>query len=135
MTPQCNPKILCVHELKRDKRIRVKPSIYLFIFLESFNLWRPLLMIALYHQTKTPISFLCSRGLNLKSLIQLSETLPVKLTRTHNYLYFYIALVVLFLHLYIKNDHFKYTPIVVQNNVSTFKFNRLKRINVVQTKL
>ena len=28
------------------------------IFLESFNLWRPLLIITLYYQTKTPISFL-----------------------------------------------------------------------------
>ena len=27
MTPQCNPKNLCVHKPKRDKRIRVKPSI------------------------------------------------------------------------------------------------------------
>ena len=55
----------------------------LFFFLESFNLWRPLLMIALYHQTKTPISFLCRRGLNLRSFIQSLETLPVKLTGTH----------------------------------------------------
>ena len=28
MTPQCNPKNLCVREPKRDKRIRVKPSIF-----------------------------------------------------------------------------------------------------------
>ena len=40
-------------------------------------------MIALYHQTKIPISFWCTRGLNSKSLIQPSETLPVKLTRIH----------------------------------------------------
>ena len=40
-------------------------------------------MIALYHQTKTPISFWCKRGLNPRSLIQPSETLPVELTRTH----------------------------------------------------
>ena len=53
-------------------------------FLESFNLWRPLLMIALYHQTKTPISFWCKRGMNPRSLIQPSETLPVELTETHN---------------------------------------------------
>ena len=26
-------------------------------FLKSFNLWRLLLMITLYHQTKTPINF------------------------------------------------------------------------------
>jgi len=31
--------------------------LFFFFFLESFNLWRPLLMKALYHQTKTPISF------------------------------------------------------------------------------
>ena len=54
-----------------------------FFFLEGFNLWRPLLMIALYHQTKTPISFWCRWGLNLRSLIQPSEILPVKLTGTH----------------------------------------------------
>ena len=27
MTPQCNPKNLCIGEPKRDKRIKVKPSI------------------------------------------------------------------------------------------------------------
>ena len=52
-------------------------------FLESFNLQRPLLMIALYHQTKTPISFWYRWGLNPRSLIQPSEILPIKLTRTH----------------------------------------------------
>ena len=55
-----------------------------FSFLrESFNLWRLLLMISLYHQTKIPISFLCKRGLNPRSLIQLSETLPIKLIGTY----------------------------------------------------
>ena len=39
--------------------------------------------IALYHQTKTPISFLCKQRLNPKSLIQPSKTLPIELTRTH----------------------------------------------------
>ena len=56
-----------------------------FFFLrerESFNLWRLLLMIALYHQTKIPISFWRRRGLNLRSLIQPSETLPVELIGT-----------------------------------------------------
>ena len=43
----------------------------------------PLLMIAHYHQTKTPISFWCRRELNPRSLIQPSETLPVELTGTH----------------------------------------------------
>ena len=56
----------------------------LFFFFEKvFNLWRPLLMIALYHQNETPISFWCRQGLNPRSLIQLSETLTVELTRTH----------------------------------------------------
>ena len=35
----------------------------------------------LYHQTKTPIDFWCRRGLNSRSLIQLSETLPVELIK------------------------------------------------------
>ena len=37
----------------------------------------------LYHQTKIPIGFWYRRELNPKSLIQPSETLPIKLTRTH----------------------------------------------------
>ena len=43
-------------------------------------------MIALYHQTKTPISFRCRRmqELNPRSLIQPSKTFPVELTRTHH---------------------------------------------------
>ena len=55
-----------------------------FFFLrESFNLWHPLLVVVLYHQTKTPISFWCKRGSNPRSLIQPLETLPVELTGTH----------------------------------------------------
>ena len=46
-------------------------------FWKSFNLWRPLLMIALYHQIKTPISFWCRRRLNPKTFIQPSETLLI----------------------------------------------------------
>ena len=38
---------------------------------------------ALYHQTKTSIGFWCRQGLSPKSLIQPSETLLVKLIRTH----------------------------------------------------
>ena len=59
--------------------------IYIYIyFRESFiNLWCPLLMIALYHQAKTPINFWCRQGLNPRSLIQPSGTLPVGLTGTH----------------------------------------------------
>ena len=55
-----------------------------FLFLESFNLWRSLLMIALYHQSKTSISFWCRQGLNPRSLIQPSKSLPIELTGTHN---------------------------------------------------
>ena len=40
-------------------------------------------MIILYHQTKTLISFWCRQRLNLKSLIQPSEILPIELTGTH----------------------------------------------------
>ena len=58
-------------------------KVWIFFFLESFNLWRLLLISALCHQTKTPISFWCRWKLNLRSLIQPSETLPVELTRTH----------------------------------------------------
>ena len=54
-----------------------------FFFLGSFNLWRPLLIIIFYHQTKILISFWCRRGLNPISLIQPSETLPVELTGIH----------------------------------------------------
>ena len=38
----------------------------------------------LYHQTKTSIGFWLQRELNPRSLIQLSETFLVELTRTHN---------------------------------------------------
>ena len=62
---------------------------FLFLFWESFNLWRPLLMIAFYYQTKTSISFWYRQGLNLKSFIQPSETLSVELTGTH---LFYLSL-------------------------------------------
>ena len=48
---------------------------FFFFFNESFNLWRPLLMIVLYYQIKTPINFWCRW-----ELIQPSEILPVKLT-------------------------------------------------------
>ena len=40
-------------------------------------------MTALYHQTKTPISFRCRWELNPKFLIQPSETLLIKLIGTH----------------------------------------------------
>ena len=59
-------------------------SFFFFFWRESFNLWRPLLMITLYHQTKTPINLRYKWGLNPRSLIQPSETLPIKLAGTHN---------------------------------------------------
>ena len=40
-------------------------------------------MTALYHRAKTPISFWCRWGLNLRYLIQPLKTLPVKLIKTH----------------------------------------------------
>ena len=49
----------------------------------QFILKTSLLIIVLYYQTKTPIGFLCRRWLNSKFLIQLSETLPFKLTETY----------------------------------------------------
>ena len=43
-----------------------------------------------YYHTKTPIDFWYRRRLNLKSIIQLSETLLVEVTETHNiYFFFY----------------------------------------------
>ena len=65
-----------------------------FFFRKSFNLWRPLPIIALYHQTKTPISFWCRQGLNPRSLIQPSETLPVELTGTHTFAPFQIEKII-----------------------------------------
>ena len=60
-----------------------KSLFFSFFFLESFNLCHPLLIIALYYQTKTPISFWCRRRWNPRYLIQPSETLPVELIETH----------------------------------------------------
>ena len=72
-------------------RIYLYMHVYYYFFRENFNLWCPLLMIALYHQTKTQISFWCRRGLNPRSLIQPLETLPVELTRTHCMYIIYIC--------------------------------------------
>ena len=52
-----------------------KKKIYIFFFWKSFNLWRPLLMIALYHQTKKPICFWCKRGLNPRWKLRKGTTL------------------------------------------------------------
>ena len=55
--------------------------------IENFNLWRLLLIIASYYQTKTLIGFWYKRRLNTRSLIQPSEILPIKLTETHKNIY------------------------------------------------
>lgn len=61
---------------------------FLIVFFKkkSFNLWRSLLMIVFYQQTKTPISLYSRQGLNPRSFIQLSEILSVELIKTHHYL-------------------------------------------------
>ena len=73
------------HVFKQVYQTTLKILFYIleYFFLESFNLCRPFLMIAIYHQTKTPISFWYRRELNSRSLIQPSETLPIELTGTH----------------------------------------------------
>ena len=43
-------------------------------------------MIVFNHQIKTPISFWCRQELNLKFLIQPSETLLIELIETHTHL-------------------------------------------------
>ena len=66
-----------------ERLLQQQASNFFFFFRQSFNLWRSFLMITLYHQTKTLISFWCKRRLNHRSLIQPSEILPVKLPETH----------------------------------------------------
>ena len=56
---------------------------FFFSFLEFHNLWRSFLLITLYYQIKISFDFLCRWELNIRFLIQLSETLPVELTETH----------------------------------------------------
>ena len=63
----------------------LKDNKFYQFFLDSFNLWSPLLMITHYYQTKTSIDLWCRRRLNLKSLIQSSKNLRVKLIRTHKF--------------------------------------------------
>ena len=58
----------------------------IFFFGESFNLLRPLLMLALHLQTNVSIGFWYRQGLNFKSFIQLLEILLIELTGTHYYL-------------------------------------------------
>ena len=54
-----------------------------FFFYKEFQLIASAPDDALYYQTKTLIDFWCRWWLNLKSLIQLSETLLVELIKTH----------------------------------------------------
>ena len=58
-------------------------NIYIYIYILEFQPMATAPDDTLYHQTKIPIGFWYRRGLNPKSLIQPSETLPVKLTGTH----------------------------------------------------
>ena len=73
----------CSADVAQQECNNIKRYTSTFFFWESFNLWRLLLMITFYHQTKISISFWCKRGLNPRFLIQPSETLPVELTGTH----------------------------------------------------
>ena len=60
-------------------KLAIGSKIFFFGERKRFNLWRPLLIITLYYQTKIPIRFWCRQGLNLRSLIQPSETIESKL--------------------------------------------------------
>ena len=55
----------------------------LFFFFREFQPMGSASNDTLYHQTKTPIGFWCKQGLNFRSLIQPSETLPVKIIGIH----------------------------------------------------
>ena len=57
-------------------------AFFFFSFYQSFNLWRPLMIIALLLSNQNT-SFWYWQKLNLRYLIQPSEILSVKLTRTH----------------------------------------------------
>ena len=58
---------------------------FFFFFERKFQLMASILDDGLYHQTKITIGFWCRWRLNPRFLIQLSETLPVELTGTHNH--------------------------------------------------
>ena len=64
--------------IKKNVRLRICIYNIEYFFWESFNLWCPLIIIVLYHQTMILIGFWCRRWLNSKSLIQ-----PSVLTETH----------------------------------------------------
>jgi len=63
--------ILTMQSIKsKTKPYKKKTLSWGDLFLKSFNLWHPLLMITLYHQIKISISFWYRRRLNSRSLIQ-----------------------------------------------------------------
>ena len=68
-----------------------KSITFFFFFWVSFNLWLSLLMIILFYKIETLIGFWYRRGLNPRSLIQPSETLPIELTGTHCMYIIYIC--------------------------------------------
>ena len=70
-------------------------------------------MITFYYKTKIPIDFWCRQGLNPKSFIQLSETLLVELTRTHNFHQYESILLY-----YFCNDNLARSPDWCTNRVS-----------------
>ena len=72
---------------QKQKYIQFRLSIELFFFFFFNREFQPMTSAfddVFYHQTNIPIGFWCKRGLNLKSLIQPLETLPVELTGIHN---------------------------------------------------
>ena len=60
-------------------------SIFFFLYIKFQFMVSAYDGCAHFHQTKTPIGFLCRWRLNLKFLIQQSKTLPVELSGTHIY--------------------------------------------------
>ena len=69
-----------------------------FFFFREFQLWYLLSIIALYRQTKTPISFLYKRELNLIFLIQPLEILLVELIGAHIH-YLHCVVIIIFYYL------------------------------------
>ena len=87
-------------------------NIYIYIYIYIFEKVLTYDVRSYYHQIKTPINFLCSWRLNLRSLIQPSKTLSVELTETHTtslHIYIYI-------YMYI----YMYTFIVCQHHTFLF---------------
>ena len=58
MTPQCNPKNLCVCEPERDKRISIKPSIQKKKKKKNFN-----------QQTKVSVRVIKDNSINLLEFV------------------------------------------------------------------